>query len=101
MIEGEEKARRERRRRKRVNGRTVRSMKECHTISSLIKASERVSFLTEPSLMKRREKREKKGKDDSVDVDVEEEEALNQSVISFRESYNSASHLSLPSIEFD
>ena len=64
----------------------------------LINASERVSFLTEPSLMERREEKrreeKKKGKHRREDVDVEEEEeALNQSVISFRESYNSASHL--------
>ena len=39
--------------------------------------------------------------DDEKEDEEEEEEALNQIVISFRESHNSASHLSLHTIEID
>ena len=66
-------------------------MSECHTICSftllLIRASERVSFLDDGN--------------EEEEEEEEEEEALNQIVISFRESHNSAPHLSLPSRELD
>jgi hypothetical protein len=60
-------------------------MSECHTICSftllLIRLNERVSFLADPSTIVTKN-REREG----------EEEALNQFVISFSESHNSASY---------
>ena len=61
-------------------------MSECHTIRSsmllLIKASERVSRRSDPSMMRTTKEKETEG-------------ALNQVVISFREPHDSASRLSL------